>query len=154
MKCLTIQQPWAWAIIHGPKRVENRSWPTDFRGDLLIHAGKSRKWLENYTIHARYQTAMVKGYVDPLADRPDDGRMVLGAILGVVRLADCVRLEDLGRVMPFAEGPWCWILEDVLAFREPVPFTGAQGLFDVADEVVAAAIGTLAGVFAALDQVG
>lgn len=36
---LTIRQPWAWSIVHGRKRVENRSWQMNYRGPLLIHAG-------------------------------------------------------------------------------------------------------------------
>ena len=40
MKALTIKQPWASLIIYGDKDVENRSWPTSYRGPLLIHAGK------------------------------------------------------------------------------------------------------------------
>ena len=30
MKALTIKQPWAWAITHGTKRVENRTWKPPF----------------------------------------------------------------------------------------------------------------------------
>jgi hypothetical protein len=45
VKCLTVCQPWAWAIVHGRKHVENRTWATDYRGPLLIHAGGSRRWL-------------------------------------------------------------------------------------------------------------
>ena len=40
MKVLSVRQPWAWAIIHGGKDVENRNWDTKFRGRLAIHAGK------------------------------------------------------------------------------------------------------------------
>src|SRR3972149_11819690 len=40
MKALSIIQPWAWLIVHGHKPVENRRWPTSFRGQFLIHAGK------------------------------------------------------------------------------------------------------------------
>ena len=43
MKCLSILQPWAWAIIHGGKDVENRTWRTAYRGPLLIHASLSRR---------------------------------------------------------------------------------------------------------------
>lgn len=41
MKVLTIKQPWASLIIEGYKRFEFRSWKTNYRGELLIHAGKS-----------------------------------------------------------------------------------------------------------------
>lgn len=40
LTCLSVRQPWAWLIVHGHKDVENRTWPTRHRGDLLIHAGQ------------------------------------------------------------------------------------------------------------------
>ena len=40
MKVLTIKQPWATLIMQGDKRFEFRSWKTNYRGELLIHAGK------------------------------------------------------------------------------------------------------------------
>jgi hypothetical protein len=47
LRALTVQQPWAWAIIHGGKDVENRGRNCHFRGrfyNLLLHArtGPSR----------------------------------------------------------------------------------------------------------------
>jgi hypothetical protein len=36
---LTVRQPWASAIFHAGKDIENRVWPTDYRGRLWIHAG-------------------------------------------------------------------------------------------------------------------
>jgi len=44
MIALSIQQPWAWAIIHGGKDVENRTWPTKFRGRFLVHASRKFDW--------------------------------------------------------------------------------------------------------------
>lgn len=37
---LSIMQPWAWLIVNGHKNIENRDWPTRFRGPIAIHAGK------------------------------------------------------------------------------------------------------------------
>ena len=45
MLCLTILEPWASGIVFGTKRVENRTWRTRHRGPLLIHAGRSRRYL-------------------------------------------------------------------------------------------------------------
>ena len=36
--CLSIRQPWAWLVAHGWKNIENRTWQTNYRGRLLIHA--------------------------------------------------------------------------------------------------------------------
>lgn len=41
MKVLTIKQPWATLIAEGLKEYEFRTWKTNFRGEFLIHAGKS-----------------------------------------------------------------------------------------------------------------
>jgi len=37
-RALSIRQPWAYAILHLGKDIENRPWRTNFRGPLLIHA--------------------------------------------------------------------------------------------------------------------
>lgn len=41
MRALTVQQPWAWAIVYGGKDVENRTRNIAgaYRGPLAIHAG-------------------------------------------------------------------------------------------------------------------
>jgi hypothetical protein len=41
MKCLSVKQPWANLIASGRKTIETRTWPTGYRGDLLIVASKS-----------------------------------------------------------------------------------------------------------------
>ena len=76
MKALSIQQPWAWAILHAGKDIENRSWPTNFRGRILIHAG---------------QKLDLNG-IDFLLDRKLDVPLCpeMGGIVGSVEIADCV----------------------------------------------------------------
>lgn len=118
MKCLSVQQPWSWAIIHGPKRIENRGWLTSYRGPMLIHAGKSKVRIGDYG-----------------PGEPPESSLDFGAILGVVELYDCVQLRSV-KGQPFAEGPWCWLLRDVRAFDQPVEYRGAQGLFEVPESVV------------------
>ena len=41
MKTLSVKQPYASFICHGIKTVENRTWSTDYRGKILIHASGS-----------------------------------------------------------------------------------------------------------------
>ena len=41
MKAITIKEPWASLIINGYKEYEFRSWKTNYRGKILIHAGKT-----------------------------------------------------------------------------------------------------------------
>jgi len=129
MKCLTVRQYWAWAIIHGPKRVENRTWKTSHRGRLAIHAGRtldpaSRAALE--TIGCRI---------------PEDTPS--GVVLGTVDLIDVVAFDPAQGMLdgladpygladdPLATGPFCWILRNPQPLADPVSLLGMPGLFEV-----------------------
>ena len=48
MKALTIKEPWASLIVQGFKKYEFRSWKTNYRGKVLIHAGLSKENIEKY----------------------------------------------------------------------------------------------------------
>ena len=41
MKVLSLTEPYATLIKNGIKTIETRSWKTNYRGDILIHAGKT-----------------------------------------------------------------------------------------------------------------
>jgi len=114
MKALTIIQPWAWAIIHGQKKaVENRTWRTDYRGGLYVHAGKKFARLDRFPDGS------------PV---PARGELVFGAILGTVQLVDCVPAADRPGD-PWAAGPWCLVLADPRPLARPWPCGGALGLW-------------------------
>ncbi len=51
MKVITIKQPWATLIQEGLKEYEFRSWKTNYRGPILIHAGKGidKKAMEKFS---------------------------------------------------------------------------------------------------------
>ena len=118
MKALTICQPYAHFIAVGAKPIENRTWPTAYRGPLAIHAGKSRKWL----------TPMFD-YIDPKA-------LLFGAALGIVTVTDCVRVADLPPDLAanrHACGPWCWILTNPRPFKTAVPLRGWHRLWEIPD---------------------
>ena len=132
MRTLTVCQPYAELILRGLKRVENRAWPIDYRGAILLHAGKSEKFFtaDNYGI-------------------PREA-MAFGAVVGVAQLRGCIRCRTARgfdsavlEAWPWldghehAEGPYCWILEDVFRFAEPVPYRGMPGIFDIPAGLVA-----------------
>ena len=123
MKALSIRQPWAWAILHGAKRVENRTWRTNYRGQILIHAGAKR-----------CAAGLVLPDGTPVPDPLD-----YGALLGVATIVDCVPLAE-APAGPFTEGPFCWLLDDVKPFAQPIPFSGQLQLFEVPDEVVSGSL--------------
>lgn len=79
IRVLSVRQPWAWALIHGGKDIENRDWPTKYRGPLAIHASM------------KIDRAGV-GEVAHLTKRvilPDEA-FATGIIVGVVDVVDCV----------------------------------------------------------------
>ena len=78
MKALSIRQPWAWLIVTGNKDVENRTWPTNFRGRNYVHAGKQPD--SGWLLHAVPGAESI--------DIPDS--LPLGAIIGEVDIAECV----------------------------------------------------------------
>lgn len=148
IKALTVCQPYAHLIVTPyaelpigavRKRVENRRWWTRYKGPLLIHAGKSRKWLRP-------------------ADTSDFPEMAFGAIVGIADLVDCVPVVSGFGGKPavygarnrerypwlaehfHTEGPYCWILENAVRFAKPIPYLGALNLFDVPTDLVKAAI--------------
>lgn len=41
MKVITLKQPWATLVAEGYKKYEFRTWKTNYRGEILIHAGKT-----------------------------------------------------------------------------------------------------------------
>src|SRR5262245_61800575 len=75
LKALTIRQPWAWAIIHAGKDIENRSWNTRLRGTIAVHAGF------NYEREA----ALPRG-----VKSPREAEILRGAIIGLVDIVDVV----------------------------------------------------------------
>ncbi|HEY0914527.1 MAG TPA: hypothetical protein VGE22_06635 [Solimonas sp.] len=138
MKAITICQPYAHLIcVTKTKGVENRTWPTRHRGPLLIHAGKSRKWLNTLDGVDIDLTYGIK-----LAD------MSFGAVVGAATLADCIHIDHIqskavAERFPWlqdhehASGPWCWVLVNRVMFPQPVAWKGAQGLFDIPEDAVA-----------------
>jgi hypothetical protein len=114
-RVLTVRQPWAWAIIHGGKDVENRSWPTRHRGALLIHAGSAFE-------PEGYQTVQRLASHQP----PPAGEFMHGAIIGVVELVDCVLDSDSKWAVA---GEWHWRLHSPRALDEAVPCAGKLGLW-------------------------
>jgi len=127
-KAISVRQPWAWAIIHGGKDVENRG-----RRDPWRDAIGKRLW-----IHAA-KTVEVADYgtVRRLAGATPPDPMPLGALIGSVLIhdvhhaRDCDRLsEGLERCSPWAQpDQWHIVLNDPVPLADPIPCRGALGLF-------------------------
>ena len=119
VRALTVRQPYASLIFvaskqakatHGQflKDVENRSWPTRFRGELVIHAG------------LRVDERACKKFGLNPAELPR------GVALGRVTLTDCVRNHSSKWA---DQGQWHWVLANPRLFSEAIPARGRLGIF-------------------------
>lgn len=124
MKVLTIKQPWATLIMQGDKRFEFRSWKTNYRGELLIHAGKG--------IDKEAMKRLSKYISENLPSEK---------ILGKVKLVDCIEMstefkeillkenKDIYTDSSFKEN-YGWKLENVEVFDNPIETKGKLGLWE------------------------
>jgi len=120
MKCLSLKQPWAWAVVNGLKDIENRKWKTKFRGELLIHASMNYDPLGDIVLREN-------GVVPP-----ERCALVYGAIIGKVTIVDCVRLHP----SKWFFGPWGFVLKDAVAFKFTIPYKGRLSFFEVNYSIV------------------
>ncbi len=154
VRCLSIRQPHAFLICAGIKPVENRTWSTNYRGQLLIHAGKARETANDRsfairTLRDRYgiETAAARRVYEPWAAR--------GAIVGTAELYDCVRpgpgpIESTGSGQSnsgsnFSEwfsGPVGFLLKDTGFFATPMPSRGRLSLYRPDREALLAVLNT------------
>lgn len=115
MKALSIRQPWAWLIVNGYKDIENRTWLTNYRGPVLIHAAKTPDAMS---------LVEIIDYYDLVLD-PDDIHLQFGGIVGQAEITDCVRRHD----SKWFHGPWGFVMQNA----RPLPFQpcrGSLGLFE------------------------
>ena len=111
MKVLSIKEPFATLIANGLKKIETRSWKTNYRGEIFIHAsGKSlaKEYLTN----------------DFVLEIIKDLNMNYGNIICRCNLTDFVYMDE--KFLNFIKnnpkeynlgdyklGRYAWILEDV-----------------------------------------
>lgn len=114
MKAISVNQPWAWLIVNGLKDIENRSWPTNYRGTVLIHAGK--KFDEDFDYSFWEGIAGTTVPIVPFQ----------GGIIGQVDIIDCVEESD----SPWFFGRYGFVLANAKQFYNPRPCKGALGFFE------------------------
>jgi len=106
VKALSIRQPWAFAICHLGKRIENRDWryPPSYRGPLLIHASSwwSRKGVAADWRAAR--TAAGKAWLEKVGYVSMEMLQAsTGCIVARARLVDVVTTDRGGHRHRFGE---------------------------------------------------
>lgn len=130
MKALTISQPYASLIAAGEKFVENRTWSTSYRGPLAIHAGLGSNYLSKEAL-ATYPTGVIVAVADLVACRQlGELRSMPETHIQIWTPVGPSLLEvDLILQHEHAQGPWCWILQNVRPVTH-YPLRGAQGIWE------------------------
>ena len=119
---LSVRQPWAWAILHGGKVIENRSLGAIRAGGMdcrtiALHAAAGLKEEEYRWGVWRLQRHGVR------CPRPDD--LPRRAIIGHVRVVEIITESD----SEWFGGEAGLVLEDPVPC-DPIPAAGALGYFE------------------------
>ncbi len=123
MKVLTLKQPWATLVAEGIKKYEFRSWKTNYRGKILIHAG------------AGIDKEDMKKFKDLNLNFPSR------RIVAIVEIEDCLELDDelnkkiiseknIAYGNKFRTG-YAWRLANVKKIRYDKEINGQLGLWNI-----------------------
>lgn len=117
LPALSIRQPWAHAILHAGKDVENRNWPTRFRGRVLIHAAKG---MDEDDVDGFRDLLATRSIATPALKGLKVGDLQRGGIIGEVEIVDCVRASG----SPWFVGDWGFVVRN----PRPIAFAPCRGM--------------------------
>jgi hypothetical protein len=114
LQAVSIRQPWAWAILHAGKDIENRKRKWNHQGMFAIHAASKLDPFDGWP---------------PGVSRPQAGALQLSAFVGVVDLMGMVDCSDSAW---WRGGPLGWVLANPRPLPRPIPYTkGNSAIWNV-----------------------
>lgn len=126
IKAITLWQPYGSLIAVGSKQYETRSWATNYRGQIAIHAAKTKH--PSFTDVRRV-----------LMKAAPNTEIPYGKVVCIANLVDCIEMTpelisqqtDL-EVMcgDWNEGRYAWKLEDVKVLEKPIEAKGFQRIWN------------------------
>jgi hypothetical protein len=144
MRALTVRPPWSHFIARCGKTVENRGYPTRYRGLLAIHAGAYSRWdasaeFSPVARKAWHDWAYIpaRGTTCPLTRAATrDARLIdFGAVVAVAELDGC-HGDCYSTCSPWAAaGQYHWNLFDTRPLARPVSCRGMLGLWRLPEDV-------------------
>lgn len=131
MKVLSIKEPYATLIASGNKLIETRSWKTNYRGEIFIHASGTKLAKEYLT--NEYVLSLITNL-----------NLNFGNIICKANLIDCVYMDDnfLNKIKLnakeynlglYEKGRYAWIFEDVEPIY-PIPAKGKLNIWNYEGE--------------------
>ena len=122
LSALSVRQPWAWAIIHAGKDVENRSWVAVRNGltaprEVAIHSPAGMTQAEYY---------QGRDFMAGLGvECPEPAALIRGGIIGSALVAEIV----CESASPWFFGPCALVLKHPQPCT-PIPVAGMLGYFN------------------------
>lgn len=126
MKAISIKQPWTSLIAHGIKDIENRTWKTNFRGKVYIHASSNFAFrdFEEVLTHQQLEKSKELNCV-----------LHTSAIIGEVEIVDCVinhtsiwaektpvkmQIKKSQLIISDEKPIYNWVLANPILYDEPI----------------------------------
>lgn len=124
MKVISIKEPFATLIKENIKNIETRSWKTNYRGEIYIHASKVSD----------------KRRTQELLELTKDLKMNNGNIIAKATLVDCKYMDQefIKEIKQneteylcgyYEEGRYAWILKDIKKIK-PIPAKGKLNVWN------------------------
>lgn len=131
MKVISIIEPWASLIKEGIKEIETRSWKTNYRGKIYIHASLKKVSKKDERINN-------------LVSLLEDKDFKYGHIIAEAELVDCIYMDEqfLKEIKEnnqeyicgeYSLGRYAWKLSNIKVLDKPIPAKGNLGIWNYND---------------------
>lgn len=131
MKVISIIEPWASLIKEEIKEIETRSWKTNYRGKIYIHASLKKVSKKDEKINN-------------LVSLLEDKDFKYGHIIAEAELVDCIYMDEqfLKEIKEnnqeyicgeYSLGRYAWKLSNIKVLDKPIPAKGNLGIWNYND---------------------
>lgn len=134
MKALSIKEPFASLVALGIKKIETRSWKTNYRGEIYIHASLTKNVIKDKKREEKLSLLLPANY-----------KFKQGNIICKAYLKDCIYMDDrfldeikkneteylCGR---YEIGRYAWVLDDIKILEKEIPAKGKLGIWNFNQE--------------------
>ena len=129
MKVVSLTEPYATLILENKKKIETRSWKTNYRGKLYIHAS-STKIPKEYKQNKELMSLV------------DEDNLNFGHIICSCDLVDCVYMtkEYISNMKKnnyqeyicgiYEEGRYAWVLDNIKELDNKIKVKGKLGIWN------------------------
>lgn len=130
MRVLSVKEPFASLISLGIKKIETRSWKTNYRGEIYIHASLTKNIIKDKKRKEKLLNLL-----------PENYNFKQGSIICKAILKDCIYMDEefINNIKKdkieylcghYEIGRYAWILDDIKILDEEIPAKGKLGIWN------------------------